>query len=123
MQTDPSIIEVSAGKKGNGAAPEHSGSHSALSREFHNFLDDVEHLIKETALVTGEDLEYVKTKLTQRISSAKESVEAMRGDIASQARKTVADTNEYVHQQPWKAIGISAGLGLLVGFAMTRRSS
>jgi ElaB/YqjD/DUF883 family membrane-anchored ribosome-binding protein len=30
-------------------------------------------------------------------------------------------TDEFVHQNPWKSIGISAGVGLLVGLLVSRR--
>jgi len=36
-------------------------------------------------------------------------------------RKIAHDTDEYVHEHPWRAIGIAAGVGLLVGMLIARR--
>jgi len=36
-------------------------------------------------------------------------------------RKIAHDTDEYVHEHPWQAIGIAAGVGLLVGMLIARR--
>jgi ElaB/YqjD/DUF883 family membrane-anchored ribosome-binding protein len=30
-------------------------------------------------------------------------------------------TDEYVHENPWKAIGVTAALGLIVGMLIARR--
>lgn len=111
---DSSVISAASAKAYRSA--------SSMSREFHNFLADVEDLISDTTSLTGEDLARIKTKLSERVADAKESFESMGGDMAQRARKTVAVTNEYVHEQPWKAIGISAAFGFLLGFVLARRN-
>jgi len=40
---------------------------------------------------------------------------------ADGALTSVAVTDAYVHDQPWKAIGIGAALGFVLGFALARR--
>jgi ElaB/YqjD/DUF883 family membrane-anchored ribosome-binding protein len=94
---------------------------TAVSREYHNFISDVEDLVKATSLLTGEELTRAKARLIERVASAKQSVEELGGQVAQQARKSAAVTNAYVHEEPWKAIGISAALGLLLGVVLARR--
>ena len=94
---------------------------SNASSEFQNFIADVEDLVKQTTTLTGEELLRAKAKLTTRLADAKESVVGMSDEIAKRARSSAAATNHYVHDQPWKAIGAGAALGLLVGFALARR--
>lgn len=94
---------------------------SGGAREFKNFLADIEDLIKETTSLSGEDLARVKAKLSERVAAAKESVEEMGETIATRARRAAADTDSYVHEQPWKVIGASAAIGFLVGFLLARR--
>jgi len=91
------------------------------SSEFQNFIADVEDLVKETTTLTGEDLTRAKAKLSARLADAKDSVVEMGGEIAQRARKGAKATDDYVHEQPWKAIGAGAAIGLLVGFALARR--
>lgn len=93
-----------------------------VSREFHNFLSDIEDMIKETTSLTGEELAIAKAKLSKRVAQAKESVEEMGEEIAHRAQRTARVTNNYVHNEPWKAIGAGAAAGLLVGFLLARRS-
>ncbi len=95
---------------------------SGVSREFHSFIADIEDLVKQTTSLTGDDLERAKDQLVKRVAAAKESIEDAGSDIAHQARKSVAATNEYVHDQPWNAIGAGAVAGMLIGFLLARRS-
>jgi len=94
---------------------------SNMAREFRSFVSDVEDLIKATNSLTGDELNKAKAKLEQRISSARSSVEELGGTIADRARKTAKTADNYVHEQPWTAIGAGAGLGLVVGYLLTRR--
>lgn len=91
------------------------------SSEFQNFVADIEDLVKQTTTLTGEDLNKVKAKLSARLSEAKESATEVGSKIAQSARNSLASTNDYVHDQPWKAIGAGAAVGLIIGFALARR--
>jgi ElaB/YqjD/DUF883 family membrane-anchored ribosome-binding protein len=43
-------------------------------------------------------------------------------DAAVQKGKKIAhDTDEYVHEHPWRAIGIAGAVGVLVGMLIARR--
>lgn len=94
---------------------------NSTSSELHNFIADIEDLVKEATTLTGEDLSKAKEKLSARLSEAKESAAEMGGVLTQRARKSAAYTNEYVHEQPWKAIGAGAAAGLIIGFALARR--
>lgn len=94
---------------------------AGVSHEFHNFVDDVEHLIKETSSLTGEELDQARAKLNKRIAAARDLVEKNGDSLAKQARKSIAVGNKYVHQQPWQIIGAGVAAGLLIGLALVRR--
>jgi len=94
---------------------------SGIAREFHNFVADIEDLLKATTTLTGEDLQKAKAKLNERIAAAKESAAEMGETVINRARKTAETTNTYVHEQPWNAVGASAAIGLLLGYLLARR--
>lgn len=95
---------------------------SGISREFHNLLADIEDLIKETTSLSGDDLARARAKLNARIAAAKTSVEGMGDTVTHRARQTATVTNDFVHEQPWKAVGASAAVAFLMGMVVARFS-
>lgn len=98
------------------------GADGALSGEFHNFILDIEDMIKATTSLTGEDLIRAKAALNARVNEAKASVEKMSGEISERARNAAKAADGYVHENPWQVIGVSAALGLVLGYVLSRRS-
>ncbi len=94
---------------------------SRASREFHNFVADIEDLITKTTSLTGEDLEKAKEQLNERIASARTYLDEVSESIVQRARKSATVTNNYVHEQPWAAVGIGAAVGVVVGFLLSNR--
>lgn len=99
-----------------------NGEKPGLSREFYTVLADIEYLIKDIAQLTGDDLVRTGLKINEHIAAARKSVEAMGDTLAERTHKTVAVTNHYVQEQPWKAIGIGTAVGLIVGALLARRT-
>jgi ElaB/YqjD/DUF883 family membrane-anchored ribosome-binding protein len=112
---------IDQGADAQSAANSKHDASSGLVREFNNFVADVEDLIKSTTQLTGEDLAKAKAKLNERVSAAKESMAEMGETIANRTRKTAADANDYVHEKPWNAVGISVAVGFLLGYLISRR--
>jgi len=94
---------------------------NGISSEFKHFLSDIEELVAQATSLTGEDLSKAKRNLSTRISAAKHSLDDLSGNLAQKARTGATATNNYVHEQPWAAIGAGAALGLLVGYLISRR--
>ncbi|MDO8907246.1 MAG: DUF883 family protein [Pseudohongiella sp.] len=94
---------------------------STLSDEFDIFLTDIENLMKEAADLTGEEFSEAKAKINDKIATTRESVASMSNSIGRKARKTVAKANREIHDEPWKAIGGAAAVGLLLGLLVSRR--
>lgn len=71
--------------------------------------------------MTAEELVRAKEKLSERLGAARESLEEMGNEIVRRTRHGAMATNEYVHEQPWKAIGAGAAVAFLLGFILARR--
>jgi ElaB/YqjD/DUF883 family membrane-anchored ribosome-binding protein len=122
MQTEPLTTELasnghSAGSTKNPAADAPSG----ITQEFNNFVADMEDLIKASTSLTGDDLARAKTKLYTRVATARAFLEGMPATISDRARETVKVADGYVREQPWRAIGMTAAVGALIGFLLGRR--
>ena len=92
-----------------------------LIADFKAVVSDAEALIKATANQGGEALATVRAKAEASLARAKAQMADAEAAVLVRAKAAAKATDVYVHENPWKAIGISAGLALLVGFIMGRR--
>jgi ElaB/YqjD/DUF883 family membrane-anchored ribosome-binding protein len=93
-------------------------SAGALSKEFQNFVADIEDLVKSSTSLTGDELAAAKDRIKDRIGQAKTMLGQTGESVAARARRSLAATNDYVNDEPWKAVGVSAGIGGAVGFLL-----
>jgi ElaB/YqjD/DUF883 family membrane-anchored ribosome-binding protein len=124
MQTEPLLTEPASNGHSATSTPRNAGVDSApsgIAQEFQNFVADLEDLIKASTSLTGDDLARAKANLYARVAAARAFVEEMPGTISARASKTARLADEYVREQPWQTIGITAAVGLLVGFLLGRR--
>src|SRR3984893_17100674 len=125
MQTETLITEPASNGHSAGATstknPAAHAARSGVTREFQNFVADMEDLIKAGTSLTGDDLARAKANLSARVAAARAFVEEMPGTISDRARNTVKVADDYVREQPWQTVGITAGVGLLIGFLLGRR--
>jgi ElaB/YqjD/DUF883 family membrane-anchored ribosome-binding protein len=125
MQPQSPVLETSANGQGvrtKSAIFEAANVVSSrASREFHNFVADIEDLITKTTSLTGEDLQKAREQLNERIASARTYLDEVSESVAQRARKTATVTNKYVHDQPWAAVGIGAAVGVVFGFLLGSR--
>jgi ElaB/YqjD/DUF883 family membrane-anchored ribosome-binding protein len=126
MQTEPLTTEPASNGHSAGATPTKSpaadAALSGITKEFQNFVADMEDLIKASTSLTGDDLARAKANLSARVAAARAFVEEMPGAISDRARNSVKVADDYVREQPWQAMGITAAAGLLVGFLLGRRA-
>jgi ElaB/YqjD/DUF883 family membrane-anchored ribosome-binding protein len=81
-----------------------------LMQDLRTVVGDAEELLKATAGQSGERIDEVRAR-------AEESVRAARTRLEAAAR----DVNEQVHENPWTAIGVAAGVGLVLGIVLARK--
>jgi ElaB/YqjD/DUF883 family membrane-anchored ribosome-binding protein len=99
------------------------GSAGALSQEFHNFVSDIEDLIKSSTSLSGDELAAARERIKERVAQARAVLGETGGNVLERARRTLAATNDYVADEPWKAIGVGAAVGFLLGLLVARRSA
>ena|SRR6187455_367464 len=92
-----------------------------LKKHFKDALSDAEALVKATADLGGDTLAEARTRARESLRIAKERLEATQDAIVQKARGAADVTDAYVRDSPWEAIGIAAGVGVLVGVLLARR--
>lgn len=92
-----------------------------LIGDFKALMADAEDLIKATASHEEGPLSAIRSKALDTLNIAKESLSSVEGTVTEKAKVVAERTDEFVHRNPWEAVGVAAGLGLLVGLFIRRR--
>ena len=92
-----------------------------LKDHFRDALADAEALVKATADLSGDTLTEARTRARESLRIAKARLTEAQDVVAQKARGAANATDAYVRDSPWEAIGIAAGVGVLVGVLLARR--
>ena len=87
-----------------------------MAGDFRTMINDSEDLLKAAASVSGEGFALARTKFEEKLKRAKATLADASQPVFERARETAAVTNEYVHGNPWTAVGIAVAAGVLIGF-------
>ena len=97
------------------------GSMSPIARDIQNVVTDAQDLLRTVQSEGGSKLSEVKVKVQQQLDSAKQMLGELQASVNDGAKVAIDTTDAYVRSNPWRAVGISAALGALVGFLAARR--
>jgi len=86
--------------------------------ELQVLIEESEKLLRDSAALVGEDAETLRAQIGLKLKQAREAV----GNVRSKAQPVVDATHDYIGGHPWQTVAISAGVGLLVGLLLGRRS-
>jgi len=84
-------------------------------------VTDAEELLKATAGQTGERLQQVRARAEASLRSAKAGLEAAGENASVYAREAARQLDGQVREHPWTAMGIAAGIGVIVGVLLARK--
>lgn len=82
---------------------------------------DVEELLRATASQAGEKVAAARERIQASLATAKVKLVEAERIALEQAKKAAKATDEYVHENPWQAVGIAALAGLVLGVLISRR--
>ena len=81
---------------------------------------DAEELLKASANQTGERITAARAKAEESLKAAKARLAAQEGAVMAKTRAAAKAAEDYVRANPWKAVGIAAGAGLVFCLLATR---
>lgn len=84
-------------------------------------VSDAEALLKATANQGGEKLAEVRTKAEESIKVVKARISSAQTELLVQTKAAAKATDVYVHENPWQAAGVAAGIGVMIGLLISRR--
>ncbi|MDP2143289.1 MAG: DUF883 family protein [Gallionella sp.] len=95
-------------------------SKEKLMQDLRVVVADAEELLRATAGQAGEKAAAARERIQESLVAAKERMVAAERAVVEKTKQAAKATDEYVHENPWKAVGIAAGAGLIIGMLISR---
>jgi ElaB/YqjD/DUF883 family membrane-anchored ribosome-binding protein len=92
-----------------------------LVQDMRTVIADAEDLLRATANQAGEKIAVARERIQDSLHQAKVKLAEAEAVVTERAKQAARYTDDYVHDNPWRAIGVAAGIGLLLGLLMARR--
>jgi ElaB/YqjD/DUF883 family membrane-anchored ribosome-binding protein len=96
-------------------------SKDKLIADFKVVIADAEELLHATANEAGEKFAANRVKLEKKIVEAKAKLKDAENILIGKGKEAVGVADNYVQENPWKSVGIAAGVGLVIGMLIGRR--
>ncbi|MYM30932.1 DUF883 family protein [Duganella sp. CY15W] len=105
-----------------------STSQNAASNARGKLMDELTHTISEAEKWLSEHAEEVsaaasatRARFDEALHTARDDLRKLEDSLLAHGRNAAECTNAYVQENPWKAVGLGAALGVLVGVLITRK--
>jgi ElaB/YqjD/DUF883 family membrane-anchored ribosome-binding protein len=105
------IMDRSAAKRGR----------DKLIEDFHSVIADTEELMKSVSSDGEGKALALREKIDQNLKLAKEYLQDFEGTVVDKSKVAARITDEYVHENAWRTIGIAVGIGLIIGLLIRDR--
>jgi ElaB/YqjD/DUF883 family membrane-anchored ribosome-binding protein len=93
----------------------------ALTAELRRIIEQAEQLM-QAAGADNATLGALKDRVNETIDSAREKLAELEQEARRRGRRAAAATESWVQANPWAALAIGAGVGLLIGALIMRGS-
>ena len=97
-------------------------SRAKLVDDFAAVLAEAEEMLTRAAAETGDKARDLRSQVETKLLRAKLRLQEIEGEAVDRAKAAARATDDYVHENPWQAVGVAAVLGLAIGLLLNRRS-
>ena len=96
-------------------------SSEKLVQDLRTVMADAEDLLKATASQTGERSEKARARAEESLRAARARLQQAGQAMEANAREAAEKIDGAVRENPWSAVGIAAGVGVIIGILLARR--
>ena len=92
-----------------------------LAQSLQQMVDEAEQLLKNAQRTGSEQFNAARDKFEVQLRHAKEELRRLEDAAVYNAKRAARATDHAVHEHPYAAMSVAAGVGLLIGMLITRR--
>jgi len=90
-------------------------SKEKLVNDLRNLVGDAEELLRATATQAGEKIGVARQKIEQSLIEGKKALADAEKTLIAKSKECAEIADDYVRENPWTAVGVAAGVGLVLG--------
>lgn len=91
-----------------------------IGRDVQNVVSEAQELLKTVKDEGASKLDDVRAKVSSQYDAAREKLGDIQTTVTDGARVAVTSTDAYVRSNPWRAVGIAAAAGAIIGYLASR---
>ncbi|MBI3529885.1 MAG: DUF883 family protein [Betaproteobacteria bacterium] len=92
-----------------------------LMEDLRLVVTDAEELLRATAGQAGEKVAAARARAEESIDAAKARIAQAGYAAAAQTREAAKAADDYVHDNPWTAVGVAAAVGVVIGILIAKK--
>ena len=92
-----------------------------LMEDLRAVVADLEELLKATASQTGERITEARARAEESLKAVKAQLAEERAAVMARAKAAAKAADDHVRANPWMAVGIAVGVGVVLGILAARR--
>jgi ElaB/YqjD/DUF883 family membrane-anchored ribosome-binding protein len=84
-------------------------------------VKDAQELFREATNATGEKADELRSRGLQLLDTALVKAQEVQTAALETGKEIAEKTDDYVHENPWRAVAISASVGVVLGMLISRK--
>jgi ElaB/YqjD/DUF883 family membrane-anchored ribosome-binding protein len=98
-----------------------SGARDQLMDDLRSVIRDAEAWLRHGGQLTGEEFQAAKAKFERTLSAAKDDLVRLEETVVEKTKEAAKATDDFVKENPWKAVGLGAAVGVVIGMLIARK--
>src|SRR5262245_32559288 len=106
---------------GTTAAQDADRAKQKLAKDLRTTISDVEELLRLTAGQVGDRMTEVRARLQSSLTDSRTHLTNLQNEALARGKEMSESVEDYVQDNPWRALGIVALAGVIIGALIARR--
>lgn len=98
-----------------------SSSHQETMTQLSRTVSQAEDLLRALGEESGEAIDAMRTRVSATLRDARTRLAGSAEQAKNMASNTMTQADRYVHENPWRAVAIGAGVGVVVAMLISSR--
>jgi len=111
-------------QNGNGISDGQAASGAArdkLMDGLKSAIGEAEHYLSDAGEQVSDKASEVRARFEDTLRTAKTDLRKLEDSVIARSHEVAQSADIYVRDNPWKAVGVGAAVGVIVGILMSRR--